>query len=107
MDSKKEIKITLSNELFNQVDKKLKNQSIDTYINKLIMNDLSENDNFETKNIIGKIVNQDNIFKDEHLILVSGIYYQYVVNPLSNQSNFIQCVISSANGNQLEITPIS
>lgn len=107
MDSKKEIKIKLSNKLLDQVNQKLTGQSIDTYINKLIDDDLSQNDNFETKNIIGKVINQAAIFQDDHLILVSGIYYQYVINPLSTLKEFNQCVISSANGNQLEITPIN
>lgn len=107
MNSKQDFQITISAELYQQLTQKLNHQSVNTYVNQLIVSDLSKDENFETKNIIGKIINQANIFQTDHLVLVSGIYYQYVINPLSNQQSFEQCVISGANGNQLEITPIN
>ncbi|GAB5053326.1 toxin-antitoxin system HicB family antitoxin [Pediococcus ethanolidurans] len=81
------------------------NQSVNMYIVSL----LSENHgtkSFENRQIIGQTVSGADVNMDNGLVLVSGIYYRYLINDNSEVDDKAKYAVIEANGNILTLQKI-
>lgn len=81
------------------------NQSVNMYIVSL----LSENHgtkSFENRQIIGKTVSGLDVNMENGLVLVTGIYYRYLINDNSDVDDKAKYAVIEANGNILTLQKI-
>ena len=81
------------------------NQSVNMYIVSL----LSENHgtkSFENRQIIGKTVSGSDGNMENGLVLVTGIYYRYLINDNSDVDDKAKYAVIEANGNILTLQKI-
>lgn len=81
------------------------NQSVNMYIVSL----LSENHgtkSFENRQIIGKTVSGSDVNIENGLVLVTGIYYRYLINDNSDVDDKAKYAVIEANGNILTLQKI-
>ncbi|HBO48199.1 MULTISPECIES: toxin-antitoxin system HicB family antitoxin [Pediococcus] len=81
------------------------NQSVNMYIVSL----LSENHgtkSFENCQIIGKTVSGSDVNMENGLVLVTGIYYRYLINDNSDVDDKAKYAVIEANGNILTLQKI-
>ncbi|MDV7693405.1 toxin-antitoxin system HicB family antitoxin [Pediococcus parvulus] len=81
------------------------NQSVNMYIVSL----LSENHgtkSFENRQIIGKTVSGSDVNMENGLVLVTGIYYRYLINDNSDVDDKAKYAVIEANGNILTLQKI-
>ena len=81
------------------------NQSVNMYIVSL----LSENHgkkSFENRQIIGKTVSGSDVNMESGLVLVTGIYYRYLINDNSDVDDKAKYAVIEANGNILTLQKI-
>ena len=81
------------------------NQSVNMFIVSL----LSENHgtkSFENRQIIGKTVSGSDVNMENGLVLVTGIYYRYLINDNSDVDDKAKYAVIEANGNILTLQKI-
>ncbi|GEL14728.1 toxin-antitoxin system HicB family antitoxin [Pediococcus cellicola] len=81
------------------------NQSVNMYIVSLLSANHGTK-NFEKRQIIGKTVLGKDINPDNGLVLVSGIYYRYLINDNSEVDATAEYAVIEANGNILTLQKI-
>lgn len=84
---------------------KTENRSINSYIARLLEKDVTKN-TLETRQFVGQVVEGRQITPENGLVLVSGIYYRYLIEGNAAVNAAGQYAIIEANGNILTLREI-
>ncbi|MFD1124620.1 toxin-antitoxin system HicB family antitoxin [Lentilactobacillus raoultii] len=105
--TEKRFLLRLSNQLYDQLAAEAteKDKSVNAYIVSLL--EAAENQtNFEHRQFIGQAIPGKDIFIESGLVLVSGIYYRYLIDDNGRVDKHARYTVIEANGNILTLRKI-
>ncbi|EEI20097.1 hypothetical protein G8J22_00786 [Lentilactobacillus hilgardii] len=106
-NTEKRFLLRLSQQLYEKLAAEAteKNKSVNAYIVSLL-EDAEGDTNFEHRQFIGRAIAGKNIYVESGLVMVSGIYYRYLIDDNSHVDKRARYTVIEANGNILTLRKI-
>lgn len=106
-NDKKRFLLRVDQDLYEQLAKEASdaNRSINAHIETILQKE-TQGQNFEQRQIIGQVINGNQINSENGLVLITGIYYRYLISDNSEVEATAQYAVIDAVGNILTLQKI-